>query len=165
MEVVDSIETVLTTHPVETGDIRVCQVKDGPIADWVGLAVRRARNKHTSRVLANPERPSDVEMIKSRNYLPNHNTEGLEIYLLSPEEAMQFTLERSRDGLDTISATGMFFAIISPTPFHSIGNQCQDAIGRSADEWWVIRNRCRGYSTCVGSTGTQRKSSQLGLVG
>ena len=109
MEVVDSAGVVLTTHPVEIGDIwRMCQVKDGPIADWVGLAVRRARATSTPVVFwLNPERPSDVEMVKKvEAYLPNHDTEGLEIYMLSPEEAMHFTLERSRDGLDTISATG-----------------------------------------------------------
>ena len=109
MEVVDSNGSVLTTHTVEQGDIwRMCQVKDGPIADWVGLAVRRARAANTPVVFwLNPDRPSDVEMIKKvEAYLPNHNTEGLEIYLLSPEDAMYFTLERSRDGLDTISATG-----------------------------------------------------------
>ena len=109
MEVVDSAGAVLTTHPVEIGDIwRMCQVKDGPIVDWVGLAVRRARATNTPVVFwLNPDRPSDVEMMKKvETYLPNHNTEGLEIYLLSPEEAMHFTLERSRDGLDTISATG-----------------------------------------------------------
>ena len=109
MEVVDSSGTILTTHTVEQGDIwRLCQVKDGPIADWVGLAVRRARATNTPVVFwLNPERPSDVEMMKKvEAYLPNHDTDGLEIYMLSPEDAMYFTLERSRDGLDTISATG-----------------------------------------------------------
>ena len=59
----------------------MCQVKDGPIADWVGLAVRRARATNTPVVFwLNPERPSDVEMMKKvEAYLPNHNTEGLEI--------------------------------------------------------------------------------------
>ena len=109
MEVVDSTGNVLTSHNVEEGDIwRMCQVKDAPIADWVGLAVRRARATGTPVVFwLNPERSSDVEMMKKvEAYLPNHKTEGLEIYMLSPEAAMNFTLERSRDGLDTISATG-----------------------------------------------------------
>ena len=109
MEVVDSNGSVLMTHTVEQGDIwRMCQVKDGPIADWVGLAVRRASATDTPVVFwLNPERPSDIEMMKKvEAYLPNHNTDGLEIYMLSPEDAMHFTLERSRDGLDTISATG-----------------------------------------------------------
>ena len=109
MQVVNSNGDVLTSHSVAAGDIwRMCQVKDAPIADWVGLAVRRARATGNPVVFwLNPERASDVEMIKKvEAYLPNHDTEGLEIYLLSPEEAMHFTLERSRDGLDTISATG-----------------------------------------------------------
>jgi isocitrate dehydrogenase len=109
MQVVNSAGTVLTSHAVEKGDIwRMCQVKDAPIADWVGLAVRRARATGNPVVFwLNPERASDVEMMKKvEAYLPNHDTEGLEIYMLSPEDAMFFTLERSRDGLDTISATG-----------------------------------------------------------
>ena len=109
VNVVDAHGNVLTSHTVEKGDIwRMCLVKDAPIADWVGLAVRRARATGNPVVFwLNPKRASDVEMMrKVEAYLPNHNTEGLEIYMLSPEAAMNFTLERCRDGLDTISATG-----------------------------------------------------------
>ncbi len=109
VEVVDTHGNVLTSHAVEKGDIwRMCQVKDAPIADWVGLAVRRARATGNPVVFwLNPERASDVQMMrKVEQYLPNHDTEGLDIYMLSPEDAMHFTLERCRDGLDTISATG-----------------------------------------------------------
>ncbi len=109
VEVVDTHGNVLTSHAVEKGDIwRMCQVKDAPIADWVGIAVRRARATGNPVVFwLNPERASDVQMMrKVEQYLPNHDTEGLEIYMLSPEDAMHFTLERCRDGLDTISATG-----------------------------------------------------------
>lgn len=109
VNVVDSHGNVLTSHTVAKGDIwRMCLVKDAPIADWVGLAVRRARaTEHPVVFWLNPKRASDVEMMrKVEAYLPNHNTEGLEIYMLSPEAAMNFTLERCRDGLDTISATG-----------------------------------------------------------
>lgn len=109
VNVVDAHGNVLTSHSVQKGDIwRMCQVKDAPIADWVGLAVRRARATGNPVVFwLNSERASDVEMMrKVEQYLPNHNTEGLEIYMLSPEAAMNFTLERCRDGLDTVSATG-----------------------------------------------------------
>jgi len=109
VEVVDTHGNVLTSHTVEKGDIwRMCQVKDAPIADWVGLAVRRARATGNPVVFwLNPERASDVQMMrKVEQYLPHHDTEGLEIYMLSPEDAMHFTLERCWDGLDTISATG-----------------------------------------------------------
>ena len=109
VNVVDAHGNVLTSHTVAKGDIwRMCLVKDAPIADWVGLAVRRARATGNPVVFwLNPERASDVEMMrKVEAYLPNHKTEGLAIYMLSPEAAMNFTLERCRDGLDTISATG-----------------------------------------------------------
>jgi isocitrate dehydrogenase len=109
VNVVDAHGNVLTSHSVEKGDIwRMCQVKDAPIADWVGLAVRRASATGNPVVFwLNSERASDVEMMrKVEQYLPSHNTEGLEIYMLSPEAAMNFTLERCKDGLDTISATG-----------------------------------------------------------
>ncbi len=109
VDVVDRHGNVLTSHAVEQGDIwRMCQVKDAPIADWVGLAVRRARATGNPVVFwLNPQRASDVEMMrKVEQYLPNHDTEGLDIYMLSPEDAMHFTLERCKDGLDTISATG-----------------------------------------------------------
>ena len=109
VEVIDANGTVLTSHNVETGDIwRMCQVKDAPVQDWIKLAVTRARASQTPAVFwLNEERAHDAELIKKVNkYLPNHNTEGLDIRILAPIEATNFTLERIKDGKDTISVTG-----------------------------------------------------------
>ncbi|MEF3079245.1 NADP-dependent isocitrate dehydrogenase [Winogradskyella poriferorum] len=109
VEVIDANGTVLTGHNVETGDIwRMCQVKDAPVQDWIKLAVTRARASQTPAVFwLNEKRAHDAELIKKVNkYLPNHNTEGLDIRILAPIEATNFTLERIKEGKDTISVTG-----------------------------------------------------------
>ncbi|WP_420322849.1 NADP-dependent isocitrate dehydrogenase [Flagellimonas sp.] len=96
-------------HTVEEGDIwRMCQVKDAPIQDWVKLAVSRARATNTPAVFwLNEERAHDRELIvKVNEYLKDHNTEGLDIRILSPVEATKFTLERIKQGKDTISVSG-----------------------------------------------------------
>jgi isocitrate dehydrogenase len=109
VRVVDANGNVLIQHDVEEGDIwRMCQVKDAPIQDWVKLAVNRARATQVPAVFwLDEERAHDAELIKKVNaYLPNHNTEGLEIHILSPEKATHFSLDRIKDGKDTISVTG-----------------------------------------------------------
>ncbi|WP_204345476.1 NADP-dependent isocitrate dehydrogenase [Psychroserpens algicola] len=109
VEVIDASGLVLTSHNVETGDIwRMCQVKDAPIQDWVKLAVTRARASKTPAVFwLDKNRAHDAELIKKVNaYLPNHDTTGLDIRILSPIKATEFTLERIKDGKDTISVTG-----------------------------------------------------------
>ncbi len=109
IRVVDTNDQVLIEHEVEEGDIwRMCQVKDAPIQDWVKLAVNRARATRVPAVFwLDQGRAHDAELIKKVNaYLPNHDTEGLEIHVLSPEEATLFSLERIKDGKDTISVTG-----------------------------------------------------------
>ena len=109
IQVVDSNDIVLIEHNVEEGDIwRMCQVKDAPIQDWVKLAVNRARATNTPTVFwLNKDRAHDAEIIKKVNqYLPNHDTTGLDIRILPPEEATHFSLERIKDGKDTISVTG-----------------------------------------------------------
>ena len=101
--------TVLLSRPVEAGDIfRMCQVKDAPIRDWVKLGVRRARLTSTPAVFwLDAERAHDAQLIaKVRKYLQEHDTSGLDIRILAPVEAMRFSLERIRKGLDTISVTG-----------------------------------------------------------
>lgn len=100
---------VLLSRPVETGDIfRMCQVKDAPIQDWVKLAVRRARLTNTPAVFwLDAKRAHDAELIKKvEKYLKDHDTSGLDIRILGSVEAMQFSLDRIRKGLDTISVTG-----------------------------------------------------------
>ncbi|MCA4920754.1 MAG: NADP-dependent isocitrate dehydrogenase, partial [Roseomonas sp.] len=101
--------TVLLSRSVEAGDIfRMCQVKDAPIQDWVKLAVRRARLTNTPAVFwLDAKRAHDAELIKKvEKYLKDHDTSGLDIRILGSVEAMQFSLDRIRKGLDTISVTG-----------------------------------------------------------
>ncbi|MBF6632071.1 MAG: NADP-dependent isocitrate dehydrogenase [Comamonas sp.] len=100
---------VLLTQNVQAGDIwRMCQVKDAPIRDWVKLAVTRARNSGMPAIFwLDAYRPHEAELIKKvRTYLKDHNTEGLDIQIMSQVRAMRFTLERVARGLDTISVTG-----------------------------------------------------------
>ena len=109
VEVIDSSNKILLQHKVEKGDIwRMCQVKDAPIQDWIKLAVKRARATDTPAVFwLDKNRAHDVELIKKvKTYLPNYNTEGLDIRILSPEEATEFSLNRIKSGKDTISVTG-----------------------------------------------------------
>ncbi|WP_158160015.1 NADP-dependent isocitrate dehydrogenase [Vibrio metoecus] len=109
VRVIDEAGKVLLEQTVEAGDIfRMCQVKDAPIQDWVKLAVTRARASGTPAVFwLDPERAHDAELIKKVNqYLPNHDTSGLEIKVLSPVEATQYSLVRMKAGQDTISVTG-----------------------------------------------------------
>ncbi|MGI1943783.1 NADP-dependent isocitrate dehydrogenase [Shewanella glacialipiscicola] len=109
VNVVDASGKVLMTHKVEAGDIwRMCQVKDAPIRDWVKLAVRRARLSNTPAVFwLDSKRAHDAQIIaKVQQYLPEHDTNGLDISIMSPEEATRFSLTRIKDGKDTISVTG-----------------------------------------------------------
>ncbi|WP_416140111.1 NADP-dependent isocitrate dehydrogenase [Halomonas sp. HK25] len=100
---------VLLSQNVEKGDIwRMCQVKDAPIRDWVKLAVDRCRDSGMPAVFwLDPYRPHENELIKKvRTYLAEHDTEGLDIQIMSQVRAMRYTLERVIRGLDTISVTG-----------------------------------------------------------
>ena len=107
--VTDADNNTLLEHNVEEGDIwRMCQTKDLPIQDWVKLAVTRARASQTPAVFwLDENRAHDAEIIKKVNtYLPNHDTSGLDIRILSPVEATEFTLNRIVKGEDTISVSG-----------------------------------------------------------
>ncbi len=109
VRVVDGDGKVLTTHDVGAGDIwRGCQVKDAPVQDWVKLAVSRARATGTPAVFwLDAERAHDAQLItKVERYLKDHNTEGLEIHILSPVKATRFSLERIKESKDTISVSG-----------------------------------------------------------
>ena len=100
---------VLLEHEVEQGDIwRMCQVKDAPIADWVKLAISRAKATNTPAVFwLDKSRAHDAELIKKVElYLRDHDTTGLELHILSPVEATTFTLQRMKKGEDTISVSG-----------------------------------------------------------
>ncbi len=100
---------VLLSQNVEKDDIwRMCQVKDAPIRDWVKLAVNRARNSGMPAIFwLDPYRPHENELIKKvETYLKDHDTDGLDIQIMSQVRAMRYTLERVIRGLDTISVTG-----------------------------------------------------------
>ncbi len=107
--ITDESGKILIEHAVEEGDIwRMCQVKDAPIQDWVKLAVNRAKATGTPAVFwLDNKRAHDIELIKKVNsYLPDHDITGLDIRILPPAEATQFSLERIIKGQDTISVTG-----------------------------------------------------------
>ena len=109
VRVVDASGKVLLEHAVSQGDIwRACQTKDAPIRDWVKLAVTRARATGSPAVFwLDEERAHDAELIKKvGQYLGEHDTDGLEIMILSPVEATEYSLARIRRGEDTISVTG-----------------------------------------------------------
>ncbi|CAB0541016.1 NADP-dependent isocitrate dehydrogenase [Corynebacterium diphtheriae] len=107
--VVNAAGEALIEHDVEAGDIwRACQAKDAPIQDWVKLAVTRSRLSGMPAVFwLDPERAHDRNLITLvKKYLANHDTEGLNIQIMSPTEATQFSIDRIRRGEDTISVTG-----------------------------------------------------------
>ena len=107
--VVNDKGEVVLEHNVETGDIyRMCQTKDAPIRDWVRLAVSRAKaSKNPAIFWLDENRAHDAEIIKKVNaYLPDHDTAGLDIQILKPQKAMEFSLARIRKGESTISVTG-----------------------------------------------------------
>jgi isocitrate dehydrogenase len=109
VQVVDAAGTILLEHTVTAGDIwRMCQTKDEPIKDWVRLAVSRARATGSTTIFwLDSDRAHDNNLIaKVNEYLPLHDTTGLDIQVLSTTEAMQLTCQRCRDGLDTVSVTG-----------------------------------------------------------
>ncbi|WFB36445.1 NADP-dependent isocitrate dehydrogenase [Kiritimatiellota bacterium B12222] len=109
VKVIDEAGTVLMQHAVDAGDIwRGCQTKDVAIRDWVKLAVTRARATGAPAIFWLTEsRAHDANLIrKVKAYLPEHDISGLDIHILSPEEATRLTCERARDGQDTISVTG-----------------------------------------------------------
>jgi len=109
VQVVGTNGTVLIEQGVESGDLfRMCQVKDAPIQDWIKLAVNRARATGNPAVFwLDENRAHDREVIKKVNkYLPNHDTDGLEMPIMSPMEATSYTLERVKAGKDTNSVSG-----------------------------------------------------------
>lgn len=109
VRVVDEAGNALLEQAVEQGDIfRMCQVKDAPIRDWVKLAVTRARASNTPAVFwLDANRAHDAQLIeKVKTYLKDHDTNGLDIQILSPVDATKLSLERIRKGQDTISVTG-----------------------------------------------------------
>jgi len=109
VQVTDFEGCVLLEHPVEAGDIwRMCQTKDLPIQDWVKLAVRRARATGQPAIFwLDKQRAHDANLIaKVESYLEQQHTDGLEIKIMAPVEAIRYTLQRVRAGEDTISVTG-----------------------------------------------------------
>ena len=109
VQVKDGESNILLSHEVEAGDIwRMCQTKDVAIIDWVKLAVTRARTTGAKTIFwLDENRAHDRNLIaKVNQYLPTHDTDGLDIEILSPVEATRLTCQRCKDGLDTVSVTG-----------------------------------------------------------
>ncbi len=109
VRVIDSNGNTLLSHDVESGDIwRMCQTKDVAIRDWVKLAVSRAKATGANTIFwLDDNRAHDRNLIQKVNeYLPDHDTNGLHIEILSPVEATRITCQRCKDGLDTVSVTG-----------------------------------------------------------
>jgi isocitrate dehydrogenase len=109
VSVVDASGNVLMKHEVQEGDIwRMCQTKDAPIRDWVRLAVSRARATGAMAIFwLDSNRAHDAALIQKVNqYLPEHDTDGLDIQILAPVEAAKVSCQRCKDGLDTVSVTG-----------------------------------------------------------
>jgi isocitrate dehydrogenase len=109
VRVIDDSGKLLMEHAVRAGDIwRMCQTKDVAVQDWVRLAVSRAAATGAPAVFwLNEDRPHDANLIKKVNqYLPQYDTQGLDIQVMSPEDATRYTCQRAKEGLDTISVTG-----------------------------------------------------------
>lgn len=109
VQVIDAAGTLLMEHTVEAGDIwRMCAVKDAPVQDWVKLAVNRARATGNPTIFwLDEKRAHDAELIKKVNlYLKDHNTSGLDIQIMNPEQATLFSLKQIQEGKDAISVTG-----------------------------------------------------------
>lgn len=109
VHVIDSQGHTLLSQPVLKGDIfRMCQTKDAPIQDWVKLAVSRARATQTPAIFwLDPNRSHDAQILKKVNSaLKNHDTQGLDIRIMSPKDAIRFSMDRISQGLDSISVTG-----------------------------------------------------------
>ena len=109
VQIIDDKGNVLTSHDVDAGDIwRACQTKDAPVKDWVQLAVNRARLSQTPAVFwLDAKRAHDRELLKKvEAYLKEHDTQGLDIRILAPVDACRYSLERLKNGQDTISVTG-----------------------------------------------------------
>ena len=129
----DETGALIFENMVEKGDIwRMCQTKDEAIRDWVGLGVKRARTTGTPAVFwLDENRGHDAQLIKKvALYLKDHDTDGLSISILSPKDAIDFTLERIRKGLDTISVTGNVLRdyLTDLFPHHGAWYFCQNAL-------------------------------------
>jgi isocitrate dehydrogenase len=109
IRIVDAAGAVLLEQSVEKGDIfRMCQTKDAPIQDWIKLGVSRARATGAPAIFwLDKNRAHDAQLIaKVNHYLPQHDTRGLDIRIMSPVEALRFSVDRIRAGQDTVSVTG-----------------------------------------------------------
>jgi len=130
VRVVDAAGEVLIEHRVADGDIwRACQTKDAPVQDWVKLAVNRARATGTPAVFwLDQTRAHDAQLIaKVSKYLAEHDTAGLEIHIMAPAEACQFSLQRLKAGQDTISVTGNVLRdyLTDPFPILELGTSAK----------------------------------------
>ena len=144
IRVVNQKGAVLISHEVEEGDIwRACLVKDTPIRDWVKLAVNRGRATGNPIVFwLDAERAHDAQLINKVNkYLKDHDTKGLEVHIMSPVEAMRYTLPRVKKGLDTISVTGNVLRdyLTDLFPILELGTSAKMlSIVPLLKRWWIV---------------------------
>ena len=170
VRVVDSSGKILIQHNVEEGDIwRMCQTKDDPIKDWVKLAVNRAKATNWPAVFwLNENRSHDAELIKKvNNYLQDHDTEDLDLRVLSPYDATIFTLNRVKEGKNTISVTGNVLRdyLTDLFPILELGTSAKNAFYCSFNEWrWFVRNWCRWICSKTCSTISFRRSFKMGFT-
>ena len=162
---------VLLTQQVETGDLwRMCQVKDAPIRDWVKLAVERARNSGMPALFwLDPYRPHENELIKKvQTYLKDHDTNGLDIQIMSQVRAMRYTLERVVRGLDTISVTGNILRdyLTDLFPIMELGTSAKMlSIVPLMAGGGHVRNRCRWLGAEACQAVGRREPLALGFAG
>jgi isocitrate dehydrogenase len=137
VRVIDSSGNTLLEQRVEQGDIfRMCQAKDAPIQDWVKLAVSRTRITGAPAIFwLDKNRAHDAQLIaKVERYLKDHDTRGMDIRIMSPEEAMRFSIDRIREGKDTISVTGNVLRdYLTDLPIMELA-PVQNALHRPANE-------------------------------
>merc|ERR1712117_892122 len=173
--VVNGTDQVLLGHAVKKGDIyRACQTKDGPIKDWVKLAVNRCRANNFPRndkpckaiFWLDSARTHDVVLMERvRSYLPEFNPAGLDIDIMSPVEAMRVTLQRAKEGLNTITDRKRAARL----PYRSLSHlgtrhQRQDALHCSdARGWRHVRDWSRGFCTQARTAISEGRPSQVGF--
>ena len=169
VQVINSEGKVLIEQSVEKGDIfRMCQVKDAPIQDWIKLAVKRAKATGSPTVFwLDKNRAHDAEIIKKVNkYLPDHNTDGLDIQILSPAEATRFSLETVKKGGNTVSATGNVLRdyLTDLFPILEVGTSAKMlSIVPLMNGGGLFENRCRRICTQTCAAVFRRGTSSLGF--
>ena len=169
VQVVDDADNVLMKHKVKVGDIwRMCQTKDAPIRDWVRLAVSRARATGSPAIFwLSEDRAHDANLIKKvTQYLVDHETDGLEVSIMSPVDAATYSCQRCKEGKDTISVTGNVLRdyLTDLFPILELGTSAKMlSIVPLLSGRWTVRDRCRRFSTKARATVCSKKITFAGI--